>query len=48
VQNGSAVLTLHLLRRIPADLFADRRLSLELTTDAATDTLSVVKRVTVR
>lgn len=48
VENGSAVLTLHLLRRIPADLFADRRLSLEVTTDAATETLSVVKRVTGR
>jgi hypothetical protein len=42
------VLTLHLLRRIPADLFADRRLSLELTTDAATETLSVLTRITGR
>ncbi len=48
VENGSAVLTLHLLRRIPADLFADRRLSLELTTDAATETLSVLTRITGR
>ncbi len=47
-QGQTQVMTLHLLRRIPHDLFADRHLSLDLVTDAATDKPSVVHRVTGR
>ena len=42
------VVTLRLLRRIPADLYAAAGLMLNLDTIAATDTPSVVHRVTGR
>jgi len=47
-QGQSQVVTLHLLRRIPAFLYAYRPLSLDLDTSAATDHPSVIHRVTGR
>ena len=47
-ENESRVVTLHLLRRIPADLYATPNLTLDLDTFAATDAPSVVHRVTGR
>ena len=45
-ENESRVVTLHLLRRIPVDLYAAPNLTLDLDTSAATDIPSVVHRVT--